>query len=91
MTTIRKYLVNAFTKVAESRGWDDSAKNHHTLHRYGYKSARQWGRAMSEMYDENVLDLPNGLVDMIEEAARNDTPLTQDDFDAFAEEEVSCW
>lgn len=91
MTTIRKHLVNAFTKIAKSRGWCDSKKTPHTLNRYGFKSARQWGRMMAGMYGENILDLPNGLVDMIEEAARSDSPLTQADFDDFAEEEISCW
>lgn len=93
MKTIRKYLVNAFTKVAKERGWEDSSKHPRGLRACGFKSARQWGRAMADnyFYPGNLHGMDSVVVEMIEQAALNDEPLTQHDFDALAEEEISCW
>lgn len=92
MKTIRKSLVRAFTKIAKERHWDNSAKTPYNLSRYGFKSARDWGRHMVSMYElDNVLEMPESLVEAIEYCKQNDMPITQHDFDYFAEEELSCW
>lgn len=93
MASIRKHLVNAFTKEAKARGWHDSAINPRGLAHCGFKSARQWGRLMADHYfnAENLYEVESAIAEMIEDAARHDMPLTQADFDAFVEEEISCW
>lgn len=92
MKSHRKYLINAFEKEAMARGWHDSAKNPRGLARCGYKNARQWARWMADTYfDENGLITCSILMDVIEDAAKVDQPLTQADYDYVAEEEISCW
>lgn len=92
MKSIRKYLVNAFTKIGER--YDDSAINGEHIRKYGYKNARDYGRSITAMYvgkSEEFGDLPDSIVEMLEEAAMEDRPITQEDFDLWAEEEMSCW
>lgn len=93
MSTIRKHLVNAFTKVAKERGWEDSKNTARGLRACGFKSARQWGRMMADYYfsNDNLYPVEDAIAEMLEDAARAGTPLTQVDFDAFVEEEISCW
>lgn len=93
MATIRKHLARAFTKIAKERGWEDSKKTPHSLRRYGYKNARQWGRMMASNYFSSfhLHGVDSIITEMLEEAARNDEPITQADFDCLAEEEISCW
>lgn len=93
MASIRKHLVNAFENFAISMGWEDSAKHKRGIRHCGYKNSRQWARMMAEIYEEplSVGGWNSAIIDMIEEAARTDTPLTQHDYDAFVEEEISCW
>lgn len=92
MKTIRGYMVRAFEKIAKERGWEDSAKTPHTLRRYGFKNARDWGRHMASQYEiDSVLEMPEALVEAIEYCKQNDMPISQHDFDYFAEEEISCW
>lgn len=92
MASIRKHLVNAYTKIAEER-WNDSKHTAHSLRRYGFKSPREWGRHMAAQYynGNNLYQIDTAVVDMLEEAARIDVPLTQADYDALAEEDISCW
>lgn len=93
MKSIRKYLVNAFEDFAMGMGWDDSSKHPRGIRHCGYKSCRQWARDMAEMYEEprSLGGWNEAIIEMIEDAARNDQPLTQTDFDAFVDEEVRCW
>lgn len=91
MSTIRKMTVNAFAKQARWR-WGDSKKTAHSLRRYGF-TERSWGRMMAEMFiDDNGVPYPGTiLTDMLEDAYRDDRPLTQADFDDMAYEELECW
>jgi hypothetical protein len=91
MKTNRKYLARSFTKIAKR--WEDSKKTTENLRKHGYKNARQWGREMANMYFEDVACnmAADALAEMLEEAALCDTPITQDDFDYFAFEEISSW
>lgn len=90
MATYRKMLVTGFAKIAKR--WEDSKKTPHSLRKYGYKNARQWGRAMVANYyvlnSEVVCDF---LAEEIERAILEDIPLTQAFFDDFADEEISAW
>lgn len=90
MKTTRKMLVNAFTKIAKR--WEDSKTHPENLRKHGFKNARQWGRWVASMYSVNgIFDMPDSLIEMYEDAAKNDIPVIQEDFDAWAEEEISCW
>ena len=90
MKTNRKYLARSFTKIAKR--WEDSKKTTENLRNHGYKNARKWGREMANMYfDERASMCADSLAEMLEEAALCDEPITQDDFDYFAFEEISNW
>ena len=90
MKTNRKYLARSFTKIAKR--WEDSKKTTENLRKHGYKNARKWGREMANMYfDERASMCADSLAEMLEEAALCDAPITQDDFDYFAFEEISSW
>ena len=90
MKTNRKYLARSFTKIAKR--WDDSKKTTENLRKHGFKSARQWGREMANMYfDELASMCADSLSEMLEEAMLSDQPITQDDFDYFALEEITNW
>lgn len=90
MKTNRKYLARSFTKIAKR--WEDSKKTTENLRKHGYKNARKWGREMANMYfDERSSMCADSLAEMLEEAALCDAPITQDDFDYFAFEEISNW
>lgn len=91
MKTNRKYLARSFTKIAKR--WEDSKKTTENLRRYGFKNARQWGRQMASLYFDDVACnmAADALAEMLEEAALCDAPITQDDFDYFAFEEISNW
>nr|DAT35967.1 MAG TPA: hypothetical protein [Caudoviricetes sp.] len=90
MKTNRKYLARSFTKIAKR--WDDSKKTTENLRKHGFKSARQWGREMANMYfDELASMCADSLSEMLEEAMLCDQPITQEDFDYFAFEEVTNW
>lgn len=90
MKTNRKYLARSFTKIAKR--WEDSKKTTENLRKHGYKNARKWGREMANMYfDERESMCADSLAEMLEEAALCDAPITQDDFDYFAFEEISNW
>lgn len=92
MATIRKHLVNAFENVGKAYGWDDGFKNPYTARRQGFNSLREWARCMAVNYmPENNLLMPDTLLEMIEEAQAAGVPLTQHDFDDYAEEEILCW
>lgn len=89
MATIRKRLVNAFEKVGERYGWDDGLKTPCTARRQGFNSLREWARCMAANYmPENWQLMHDYLREMIEEAQAAGVPLTQHDFDAFAEGEI---
>lgn len=90
MKTNRKYLARSFTKIAKR--WEDSKKTTENLRKHSYKNARKWGREMANMYfDERASMCADSLAEMLEEAALCDAPITQDDFDYFAFEEISNW
>lgn len=90
MKTNRKYLARAFTKIAKR--WEDSKKTTENLRKHGYKNARQWGREMANVYFDDKAEMCcDALAEMLEEAALCDEPITQDDFDYFALEEISSW
>lgn len=90
MKTNRKYLARSFTKIAKR--WDDSKKTTENLRKQGFKSARQWGREMANMYfDERASMCADSLAEMLEEVALSDLPVTQEDFDGFAYEEIYAW
>ena len=92
MTTIRKHLVNAFENVGKEYGWDDGLKTPYTARRQGFNYLREWARCMAANYmPENHILMPDSLLEMIEDAQRAGIPLTQHDFDAYAEEEVNAW
>lgn len=90
MKTDRKMMVRAFTKIAKR--WEDSKTTPHSLRRYGFKDARAWGRYVAGMYSFNgVMDMPDAIIEEYEIAAKRGEKVAQADFDAFAEEEISCW
>lgn len=91
MKTNRKYLTRAFTKIAKR--WEDSKTTPDNLRRYGFKNARQWGRHMAGMYfDDAACNMAaDALAEMLEDAALSDLPITQEDFDGFAYEEIYSW
>lgn len=92
MATIRKHLVNAFENVGERYGWDDGLKTPYTARRQGFKTLREWARCMAANYmPEDWQLMPDSLREMIEEAQAAGVPLTQHDFDNYAEEEILCW
>ena len=92
MATIRKHLVNAFENVGERYGWDDGLKTPYTARRQGFNSLREWARCMAANYmPESWQLMPDSLREMIEEAQAAGVPLTQHDFDDYAEEEILCW
>lgn len=92
MASIRKHLVNAFENAGRRRGWDDSLITPYTVRRCGYKSLREFARRMANLYmPENHILMPEPLLEMIEQARREDVPLTQYDFDCFADEEIDAW
>lgn len=86
----RKMLINAFEKAALELGWNDSLRTANCIRRYGFKNCRSWARKMASWYgpDEHYLCMDRGLVEMIEQAALEDRPLTQSDFDDFARDEI---
>lgn len=88
--TYRKMIINAFEKAARDRGWHDSKITPNCMSHYGFKSARSWAREMASWYDVDAhyLDQDLALVEMIEDAAREDRPLTQADFDDFVRDEI---
>lgn len=90
MKTNRKYLTRSFTKIAKR--WDDSKKTTENLRKHGFKSARQWGREMANMYFYEMASMcADSLAEMLEEAVISDQPINQEDFDYFAFEEISNW
>lgn len=90
MATYRKMLVTAFTKFAKQ--WEDSSKTHQGLRRYGFRSARDWGRQMVGNYYYHNGELAcDFLLEEIEKAILSDEPITQEFFDSFAQEELSAW
>lgn len=92
MATIRKHLVNAFENAALSRGWDDSLVTPFTARRCGYNSLREWARTMANMYTpEDFILMPDSLLELIEDAQKAGVPLTQHDFDDYANEEIDAW
>lgn len=91
MSTVRKMVVNAFTKIAEER-WGDSKDTAHSIRRYGFKNPRDWGRHMANMYSwRKGHEIADELLDLYRDAREVDAPVTQHDIDYFAEEEISCW
>ena len=88
--TNRKMLINAFEKAAIARGWNDTKHVADSLNHYGFKSARAWARQMASWYntDSHFLDMDDSFIEMIESAAKEDLPLTQDDFDDFVRDEI---
>lgn len=92
MASIRKHLVNAFTKIAKER-WTDSKRTPHVITRYGFNSPREWGRHMAAQYfgGDDLYEVNSAIVEMLEDAAKMDVPVIQADYDALAEEEISCW
>lgn len=88
--TYRKMLINAFEKAARERGWHDSKITPNCMSHYGLKGARSWAREMASWYnvDASYLDMDYPLVEMIEQAAIEDRPLTQEDFDDFVRDEI---
>ena len=88
--TYRKLLVNAFENIAQCNKWNDSKHSPVTMKPAGFIHAGAWARAFA------ACDIPDGglgamndfLINMIEEAAREDRPLTQRDFDDFARDEL---
>lgn len=92
MATMRKMLINGFEKEIRRRGWADSKKSPYTIHRGEYKSVRHFARCLAGCYDlEQPFPFMNEtLTEMMEEAATQDRPLTQHDFDEFAHWEIEC-
>lgn len=86
----RKMLINAFEKAALERGWNDSFHTANCIRRYGFKNCRSWAREMASWYDFDAryLDMDCAMVEMIEQAALEDRPLTQSDFDDFVRDEI---
>ena len=86
----RKMLINAFEKAALERGWNDSFHTANCIRSYGFKNCRSWAREMVSWYDldAHYLDMDCALVEMIEQAALEDRPLTQSDFDDFVRDEI---
>lgn len=86
----RKMLINAFEKAALERGWNDSFHTANCIRSYGFKNCRSWAREMASWYDfdAHYLDMDCALVEMIEQAALEDRPLTQSDFDDFVSDEL---
>lgn len=91
MKTNRKYLTRAFAKIAKR--WEDSKTTTENLRKHGFKSARQWGREMAALYfnDAACNMASDALAEMLEDVALSDLPVTQEDFDAFACEEIYAW
>lgn len=91
MKTTRKYLTRAFTKIAKR--WEDSKTTTENLRKHGYKNARQWGREMAALYFDDVACnmASDALAEMLEDVALSDLPVTQEDFDGFAYEEIYSW
>lgn len=88
--TYRKMLINAFEKAARERGWHDSKITPNCITSYGFKDCRQWAREMASWYGIEA-DYPyqdQAVIEMMEEAAREDRPLTQHDFDDFVRDEI---
>lgn len=90
MSTYKKMMVTAFTKIAKR--WEDSKDTPHSLRRYGFKNARQWGRTVAACYNlDDLLSVPPELLNQIEDVKSKGGKVTQSVFDEFAEEEVNCW
>ena len=91
MKSLRKMLARSFTKVAKR--WEDSKETADNLRRHGFKDARAWGRAVALSYEveRGHLALCDGLLEVIETAAKEDRPVTQDDIDEFVDMEISYW
>lgn len=90
MKTDLKMMVRAFTKIAKR--WEDSKDTPHGLRRYGFKNARAWGRYVASMFSlKGIMDMPDYLIEEYEIAAKRGEKVTQASYDAFAEEEISCW
>lgn len=91
MKSLRKMLTRSFTKVAMR--WEDSKETADNLRRHGFKNARAWGRAVALSYETegSHLMLCDGLLEVIESAAKEDRPITQHDVDEFVEMEITYW
>lgn len=92
MKSLHKMMIRAFTKIAKRYRWDDSKFCPNSLRGYGYRNARDWARHMAANYElDDITQMCEALVEIIEDAIRNDVPISQYDLDCFAQEEIECW